>query len=263
LNNAATLPPPVTEVLAARMGPFEVIPASGGHHAEVAARVIGRAATVFVKAACSDFGVRSLRYEARVARAVGAPLSPAVEWQCESAGWLVVAFECCDGPHADLSPSSPDLDLLAGAVESLGRTPAPDLSLFSPSARLGFETADLKGDTLVHTDLNQANLIVTAGGLRIVDWAMAAKAAPWLELALLVPWLIGSGHTPEQAEQWVAQFSVWRETDPAVVADFASKNAAKWLRKAQENPASWVRDLADWTGRWSAYQRGKATAQRT
>jgi hypothetical protein len=262
LSRAVTLPQPVTDAIVARIGPFEVIPASGGHHAEVAARVIGRVRTVFVKAACSDFGVRSLRFEARVSRAVGASLSPAVEWQCEWGGWLVVAFECCDGPHADLSPGSPDLDLLASAVERLGRMPAPDLSLFSPTARLGFATADLEGDTLVHTDLNRANLIVTVGGLRIVDWAMAAKAAPWLELAMLVPWLIGSGHTPEQAEQWVARFPVWRATDAAVVADFASKNAAKWLRKAQENPVVWVRDLADWTGRWSAYQRGKASAER-
>lgn len=42
----------------------------------------------------------------------------------------------------------------------------------------------MEGDTLVHTDLGPANLIVTPDGLRIVDWAMAAKAAPWVESAI-------------------------------------------------------------------------------
>ncbi|WP_309244176.1 hypothetical protein [Micromonospora parastrephiae] len=44
-------------------------------------------------------------------------------------------------------------------------------------------------------------MIVTPLGLRIVDWAWATKAAAWVELALLVPWLIGSGHSAEQAEE--------------------------------------------------------------
>ncbi|BEL13020.1 hypothetical protein Q0Z83_112110 [Actinoplanes sichuanensis] len=260
MSSDTTLPQPVTAVIAERVGAFDVVRASNGHHAEFAARILGQGHTLFVKAARSDFGVRSLRYETQVSRAVGPPVSPAVEWHCEVSGWLVVAFEYCAGPHADLAPGSPNLELLAAAVDNLGRTPAPDQALFSPAARLGFELAEMEGDTLVHTDLNATNLIVTQQGLRIADWAMAAKAAPWVELALLVPWLIGSGHTPEQTDEWLARFSVWRTVDPAVVAAFANRNAEKWLRKAQENPAAWKRDLAEWTGRWSAYQRGKASA---
>jgi aminoglycoside phosphotransferase (APT) family kinase protein len=49
---------------------------------------------------------------------------------------------------------------------------------------------------LVHTDLSPANPIVTQRDLRIVDWAMATKAAPWVEVASLTSWLIGGGHTP-------------------------------------------------------------------
>jgi hypothetical protein len=30
-----------------------------------------------------------------------------VEWHFETGGWLVVGFEHCAGPHADLSPGSP------------------------------------------------------------------------------------------------------------------------------------------------------------
>jgi hypothetical protein len=93
---------------------------------------------VFVKAAHTDLGVRSLRFELRVSEAVSGSYSPAVEWHFEAAGWLVVGFEHCEGPHADLSPESPDLDLLSNALEMLGQTP-PDVPLFSPKGRLGFD----------------------------------------------------------------------------------------------------------------------------
>jgi hypothetical protein len=128
------------------------------------------------------------------------------EWDSEADGWLVAGFEHVDGARADLSPDSPDLDLLDTVLKELAETRGPgDLPLFSPAARLGFEPPAMRGDSVVHTDLNPANLIVTRAGVRVVDWAMAAKAAPWVELALLAPWLIGSGHTAEQAEAWLAR----------------------------------------------------------
>ncbi len=137
----------------------------------------------------------------------------------------------------------------------LGETPAPDVPLFNPKARLGFEHPAMDGDMLVHTDLGPANLIVTPCGLRIVDWAFATRAAPWVELAMLAQWLIGSGHAPEQAEQWLARYTPWGEIGPDVLNDFASKNAAKWALKAQPTSPGWMHDLADWTGQWSAYRR--------
>ncbi|MEU5904621.1 hypothetical protein ABZ780_09610 [Micromonospora sp. NPDC047467] len=39
----------------------------------------------------------------------------------------------------------------------------------------------MDGETLIHSDLNPANLIVTPLGLRIVDWAWATKAAAWVK----------------------------------------------------------------------------------
>ncbi|MEV0158377.1 hypothetical protein AB0H57_32515 [Micromonospora sp. NPDC050686] len=61
----------------------------------------------------------------------------------------------------------------------------------------------MDGEILIHSDLNPANLIVTKHGLRIVDRAWATKAAPWVELTLLIQWLIGSGHSASQAEEWL------------------------------------------------------------
>lgn len=174
----AALPAAVTTEVAGRTGGARAVPAATGDHAEIAATVTGTNGKVFVKAAHTDFGVRSLRFELRVSEALDWSHSPAITWHFEKAGWLVVGFEHCEGPHANLSPASPDLDLLDQALAVLGETSAPDVPLFSPKARLGFEYPAMDGDTLVHTDLCPANLIVTPHGLRIVDWAMAAKAAP-------------------------------------------------------------------------------------
>lgn len=251
------LPEAVSEEVADRVGGSHVVPAGTGDHAEIAATVTGANGTVFVKAAQTDFGVRSLRFELRVSEAACGSHSPAVDWHFEAAGWLVVGFEHCEGPHADLSPGSSDLDLLGEAVAALAEVPAPDVPLFSPKARLGFEHPAMDGDRLVHTDLGPANLIVTPGGLRIVDWAMAAKAAPWVELAMLAPWLISAGHTPEQAEQWLATHRPWQQIDVEVLDYFAARNAEKWATKSTSATAPWIHQLADWTSQWAKHRRWK------
>ncbi|AEV87480.1 aminoglycoside phosphotransferase [Actinoplanes sp. SE50] len=249
------LPEAVTTKVAARIGGTHAVPAEAGDHAEIAATVSGTAGKVFVKAACTEFGVRSLRYELRVSEAVKGPHSPAVEWHFEAAGWLVVGFEHCDGPHADLSPGSPHLDLLAEALTGLGKTLAPEVPLFTPTGRLGFPHPAMDGDVLVHSDLAPTNLMVSSRGLFIVDWAFATRAAPWVELAMLTQWLIGSGHTPEQAEHWLARFPAWAEVSPDVLDDFASKNATKWASRAKPGSPAWMHDLADWTGQWASHRR--------
>ena len=251
------LPEAVTKEVADRAGGTHITPAITGDHAEIAATVTGTNGKVFVKAAHTDFGVRSLRFELRVSEALSGSHSPAVAWHFETAGWLVVGFEHCEGPHADLSPGSPDLALLGNALVVLGQTPAPDVGLFSPKARLGFEHPAMDGDTLVHTDLGPPNLIVTLGGLRIVDWAMAAKAAPWVELAMLAPWLISAGQTAEQADQWLARQPAWALADPDVLDYFAAKNAEKWASKSAQATAPWMHHLADWTSQWAEYRGWK------
>jgi hypothetical protein len=255
------LPEAVTKEVDDRVGGLDATPAASGDHAEIASAVTGTKGTVFVKAAQSDLGVRSLRYELRVSEAVTRPYSPAVEWHFEADGWLVVGFEHCHGRQAGLSPGSTDLDLLDSYLSELGELPAPEVPLFNPQSRFGFAAPAMDGEALIHTDLNPANLIVTPDGLRIVDWAFATKAAPWVELAVLAQWLIGSGHTPEQAEAWLSRHPMWGATDPAALDDFAGRSAGRWQDKAEKSAASWVRDLAAWTGRW-AIHRGIGSRRR-
>lgn len=140
-------------------------------------------------------------------------------------------------------------------LRELQQSPAPDGTRFTPSARLGFTLPAMDGGMLVHSDLNPANLIMTARGLRIVDWAYATRAAPWVELALLVQWLIGSGHSVGQAEDWLAQFVAWTAIDREVLDTFASRSASKWSAKARRSDEGWVHDLAGWAGEWAAHRR--------
>ncbi|NYH45887.1 hypothetical protein HNR22_005614 [Micromonospora jinlongensis] len=253
-NDWTTLPESVTARIAERVdGAFDVVPASSGNHAEIASTVTGPAGHIFVKAASGEFSVRSLRYELAATRTIDRH-PPAVLWQFESDGWLVVGTEHLAGPHPDLSPGSPDLDLFLATLKALQETAAPGESWFTPAARLGFTHPAMDGETLIHSDLNPANLIVTPLGLRIVDWAWATKAAAWVELALLVPWLIGSGHSAEQAEQWLTQLPAWTATDRQVLDDFASRNATKWDAKSRQSSEAWVHDLATWTCEWADHR---------
>ncbi|PZF88165.1 phosphotransferase family protein [Micromonospora deserti] len=253
----ATLPETVTARIAERVGgAFDVVPAPSGDHAEIASTVTGPDGKVFVKAASARLSFQSLRYELAATKAIGW-YPPAVLWHFECDGWLVVGTEHLDGPHPDLSPGSPDLDLLAVTLKELQETPAPGEPWFTPEARLGFAHPAMNGRMLVHSDLNPANLIVTTRGLRIVDWAWATRAASWVELALLVQWLIGSGHTPEQAEEWLARFPAWAATDREALDVFASKNASKWSVKSRQSTEEWVHDLGVWTGEWAAHRRNR------
>ncbi|MEW2427738.1 aminoglycoside phosphotransferase [Micromonospora sp. NPDC047644] len=248
------LPESVTAGIAERVGgTFDVTHASSGDHAEIASTVTGPAGQIFVKAASGELRVRALRYELAVTRAIDRH-PPTVLWQFETDGWLVAGTEHLPGPHPDFSPGSSDLDLLLATLTALQESPAPDETWFTPAARLGFTHPAMDGETLIHSDLNPTNLIVTPIGLRIVDWAWVTKAAPWVELALLVPWLIGSGHSAEQAEEWLAQLLAWTTADYQVLDDFATRNAMKWAAKSRQSTERWVHDLAMWTGEWADHR---------
>ncbi|MFI5839665.1 phosphotransferase family protein [Catenuloplanes sp. NPDC051500] len=237
-------------------GDYSVIPAPDGDHAEIAAAVTGPNGRAFIKAASTDLGVRSLRYELKANESVAAILRypPAVTCSFEVEGWLLVGTEHLDGAHPDLSPGSPDLDLLERALTDLQRTPAPAGEWHSAKSRLGFFHPAMAGEMLVHSDLNPSNLIIAASGLRIVDWAYTTRAASWVELALLVQWLVGSGHTAEQAENWLARFPAW-STGQEALDEFATRNAAKWVAKSRQSAEKWVHDLAVWTSEWASYRR--------
>jgi hypothetical protein len=149
----------------------------------------------------------------------------------------------------------------AATLRELGETPAPGgRAWFSPAARRGFAHPAMPGETFVHTDLNPANLIVSPDGLRVVDWAFATRAAPWVELALLVQWLIGSGHAPEVAEEWMARCPTWGATNPEVLDAVRVEERREVVAQGTAEHCA-VGDLSAWTGEWSAYRRTEALKQ--
>ncbi|MEU8347759.1 phosphotransferase [Spirillospora sp. NPDC048832] len=260
------LPPEVLGAIKAHTGPIrEVEPAPAGNHADIASSVHAAGGRLFVKAARKVFPdkdgaeVRSLRNEARINPHV-TEFAPRLHWMVDAEGWVVLGFEHVAGRHADFAPGSPDLEVLAKTVTALQATPCPDVVRMRVERRWETVTEDVSpmaGTALLHTDVNAENLLITRDGRAVlVDWAFASRGASWVELGLLLPWLLKAGHTPAEAADWVAGFPSWSEADPADIDLFSAVFAERWRRHAQRNPAEWVLLHADLTRRWAEFRAG-------
>ncbi|GAA2850325.1 hypothetical protein Acy02nite_33520 [Actinoplanes cyaneus] len=122
----AALPKAVTEEIADRVGGTHATPATAGDHAEIAATVTGTRGKVFVKAAHTDFGVRSLRFELRVSEAVRGSYSPVAASRVgigrRGSSGLLRDEERAEvgvqgrGSHRSLDPRSGGVDIAVGGL---------------------------------------------------------------------------------------------------------------------------------------------------
>lgn len=257
------LPDEVQDAVQAHTGDvIGVDPASAGNHADIAETLHTSTGRVFIKAARKlpdkdGAEVWSLRNEAAISPYVR-EFAPRLLWQAEAGGWLALGFEYVDGRHADYTPGSPDLDILARTVHALQATACPEVVRMRVERRWASVVEDVSpmaGTALLHTDVNAENLRITPDGRAVlVDWAFAAHGAPWVELGLLVPWLLKCGHTPAEAADWVAQFPSWTAADPADVDLFSQAFAERWRAHAERNPADWVGLHARLTRRWAEHR---------
>lgn len=198
--------------------------------------------------------------------------APRLLWQVEQAGWLLLGFEHVTGQHANLSPGSPHLPLIADTVSALAveLTPCPpvpvptlsdkfarmsawrrlrddppraldpwtrdNLDLFAAQEPHAIEL--VAGNTLAHTDMHSLNILVgqTAS---VIDWAWTHTAPPWVDTAYLAIRLIEAGHTPAQAEQWAATTPAWSEASSDDLTTFAIEVYGMWeyLRHTRPLPA--------------------------
>src|SRR5437868_10701999 len=189
--------------------------AVGGSNAAFVATVTGTAGPVFVKAAprtaLDQDGpqVRALRREALINPCVP-EFAPRLLWIVEAGGWLAIGFEHINGRHADYSPGSPDLAILAKMVHQLQTAPCPDTVVMRVERRwehLVTDASAMLGDALLHTDLNPHNLLITPDHRGyVVDWGFASRGAAWIEIGQVIPWLVHAGHTPADAERWAVRF---------------------------------------------------------
>lgn len=284
-----TLPPSVRAEVESKAGRVTGwSPAPAGSASDVAGTLETDTGKVFVKAV--KLGSRDawmLRREATVSPyllGVGA----AVHWTVETAEWLTVGFQHVSGRHADLSPGSPDLALVARTLEQLAAvlTPAPSIRGLSLAQRWTgqsfWETLRDKhperlpvwvagplpllikaeatapqlidGNTLAHTDLTAENILIESASCRVIDWAFPAKAAEWVDTAYMVLRLIQTGHTPAEAEEWARKVATWDGASAHSTLAFNAALTGLWTLRAAENPGSWWDKLSATGLTWLRYQ---------
>lgn len=175
--------------------------------------------------------------------------APEIQYASAAHGWLAMLFNYIDGRPPDLSPGSPDLDLLLIYLFNLSLTPAweslpavgENLTRLEKTAALllsrldagemkdlyrkaldGFDASALAGDTLTHYDLHPGNLIRTRHGLYLHGWARACAAAPFADTVYLTPRLLACGHTGESAEKYLSQVPAYQNVPPPAVTGAAA-----------------------------------------
>ncbi|GAA0348008.1 hypothetical protein NE235_10785 [Actinoallomurus spadix] len=242
----------------------DIQPATRGNHAHIASTLHTAHGRVFVKAArktspdTDGAEVRALRWEAAVNPYVG-EFAPRLLWRAEAGGWLALGFEHVDGRHADYSPGSPDLSALAKTIRSLQRTPCPPIVKSRVERRwqsTGVDVTSTAGDTLLHTDVNPDNLLLAPDGrVHLVDWAFVARGAAWVEVGLVIPWLLKAGHSPADAAAWIDQFPSWSRADAAGIDAFSEALARRWRDQCERDSTEWVLEHAVVTRQWAQYRQ--------
>jgi Ser/Thr protein kinase RdoA (MazF antagonist) len=194
-------------------------------------------------------------------------------WVVRTEGWLLAGYETVPGEHADLTPGSPDVPAVVDALSCLAQqlTPSPAAGVATLRKRyarlagwqwLADNHADgldawekehlerliqfdnevpssLLGDSLVHGDIHQLNLLVHGDQVRLIDWAWSRTGPPWVDAALFVARLIGEGHEPAEAEHLVSGTWGMRHASatPDAISAFAATTYGQWRRLAVEYPS--------------------------
>ncbi|MFJ5984784.1 hypothetical protein [Lentzea sp. NPDC092896] len=229
-----------------------------GRNSAFAASLATAEGPVFCKGGRTDSPQAVMhRNEAAVNPYLPEDLAPRLLWHVERDGWLLLGFDHVSGQHADLSPGSPDLPLVADAVKKISRiTPQRasrrmiadhwEVALANEPAdeRAAHAPRHMRGSTLVHSDLNPLNILV-ADTARIVDWAWWRTGAAWIDPAFAVVRLVAEGHRPAHAEEWAAQFDGFREAPAEALTAFAASLVCLWGRRfagtaATEAARSWA-----------------------
>ena len=127
---------------------------------------------------------------------------------------------------------------------AIAAIPCPPVELRDAGQRLRNYVNDpadvhhFAGSTLLHTDLNPANVIVNADRARIVDWGWATRGAVWLDPAYWVLWLIAAGHDPAAAEQWASKVAGWHTATREGLNAFVLAQAVLWTEVAGAIPTT-------------------------
>ncbi|MFJ4741149.1 hypothetical protein [Streptomyces sp. NPDC088775] len=202
------VPQPVRDAVEAAVGPvLDASEAAAGRTAHLRLHLDVPGRRLFLKATPhSHRHAPTLDTEARLAPAVRA-LAPRLLHHGTAGAWRWLLFEHVPGRAADLSPGSADRDAAARVLRRLANLPAPAATLRVEDrwAHLGagLDLGPLAGDRLVHTDLNEGNILIQGDGSAVLlDWARPGFGAGWLSAGFLLAQLIDAGTPPAEAEAW-------------------------------------------------------------
>ncbi|MFD4644793.1 phosphotransferase [Streptomyces sp. NPDC058441] len=259
------LPASVREAVAWQTGPvLAVIPIAAGHNSPLSVRLETALGPLFVKGLpdTSPGRVATQHREYEISRHLHG-IGPRARWQIRAGGWHLVAFDYLnDARHADYRPDSPDLASVANLLQEVAQLPIPEgVDLRRAEQRLSAygtreQLQHVAGNTLLHTDLNPHNVLLTKDGTaHLVDWGWATLGAPWLDAAAWGIWLVASGHTPSTAHAWAARVPAYRTAAPAARHAYAAMTTALWEDIAEGSDAPWVSRVRDAAGAWAAATR--------
>ncbi len=208
----------VSEVAGRRVRALRAIESRGYARAFHAIAEFADGSTAFVKAGAEELTSEFLRAEIRFYEAVRGPFMPMVlghdagdppvlvledlsaarwppPWDDDAVAAVRKALTAvwATPPPPWLPPVVAERQALAGGWAEIERDPAPFLSLgicsgawleeCLPTLRAAAEAAPIDGDALIHLDVRSDNLCVAARGVVLVDWNLAHRGNPDLDLA--------------------------------------------------------------------------------
>ncbi|MET8831018.1 phosphotransferase [Streptomyces sp. NPDC004610] len=237
-------------------------PVASGFNSQLAIRLRCDAGDVHVKGLRSDHRRAWTQGREAEVNPYLKDISPELLWRVKGSGWDLLGFDHIAGHHADYGPESPDLSRMVHLLGQLNRVQLPPVELREAGQRLSAyvdpsQRRLFEGDSLLHTDLNNENVLIHGNRAYLVDWAWATKGAPWLDAGYWVLWLMAAGkHSAEQAEKWACQVPSWGEAAPKALEAFALANSRLWHEIGGDAPDSWTSRMIQASEEWLQHRQG-------
>ncbi|MEU6593276.1 aminoglycoside phosphotransferase [Streptomyces sp. NPDC046881] len=258
------LPDTVRRLIEKVSGPVADVGAiNAGLNSAIAARVRTTERTLFVKGLPLDHPrVWTQKREAQIGPIVRG-IAPQLLWHVEEGGWSLLGFEYVEGGHADYTPGSPDLPTVMATMIRLADVPAPGFELKTMPHRLRTfvdDPAELSwfaGNSLLHTEWNPHNVLITDHGALLVDWGWASLGAAWIDPALWALWLMALGHTAEQAESVAAAHPAWKLAPAEGLDVLARVQQRVWDSIAEQSEDDWARPMQLAAEAWNGHRQAQ------